>query len=302
MNSLEEKPNKYKSLKDQLSNNKIILAPGCYDAFSAMLISNCGFEAAYLTGASIAYTRLGRPDIGLVSMTEVSNTISLIKERTNIPLIVDGDTGFGNALNVIRTVKLFEMAGANAIQLEDQTLPKRCGHLKGKNLVSSSEMVGKIKAAVDTRNNQEFLIVARTDSIAVEGFESAIERGSKYVEAGADVLFIEAPEDDKQQKTIPEIFKNKIPLLANMVEGGSTPLKNANELESIGYSIVIFPGGLIRAFTHMALEYFASLKKHGPNEPFYPRMLDFNQLNELLGTEEIINIGKKYDLSSSKNK
>ena len=130
MNSLEQKTKKYKSLKNQLLDNQIILAPGCYDAFSAMLISYTGFEAAYLTGASISYTRLGRPDIGLVSMTEVSNTISLIKERTNIPLIVDGDTGFGNALNVIRTVKLFEMAGANAIQLEDQTLPKRCCHLK----------------------------------------------------------------------------------------------------------------------------------------------------------------------------
>ena len=205
MNSLEQKQRKYKSLKNQLLDNKIIIAPGCYDAFSAMLVSNCGFEAAYLTGASISYTRLGRPDIGLVSMTEVSNTINLIKERTNIPLIVDGDTGFGNALNVIRTVKLFEMAGANAIQLEDQTLPKRCGHLKGKTLVSNSEMVGKIKAAVDTRNNEDFLIIARTDSIAVEGFESAIERGKQYMDAGADILFIEAPENEKQQHEIPRI-------------------------------------------------------------------------------------------------
>ena len=300
MNSLEQKTKKYKSLKNQLLDNQIILAPGCYDAFSAMLISHTGFEAAYLTGASISYTRLGRPDIGLVSMTEVSNTISLIKERTNIPLIVDGDTGFGNALNVIRTVKLFEMAGANAIQLEDQTLPKRCGHLKGKSLVSTSEMVGKIKAAVDTRKNEDFLIIARTDSIAVEGFDSAIERGQNYMNAGADILFIEAPEDKNQQQEIPKIFGNKIPLLANMVEGGSTPLKNASELQSIGYSIVIFPGGLIRAFTHMALEYFHSLKEHGSNEPFYPRMLDFGQLNELLGTNEIMDIGKKYDSSSLK--
>ena len=289
---------KFPSLKNQIEKENIIVAPGCYDAFSAMLIENAGFTTAYITGASIAYTRLGKPDIGLVSMSEVVETIHLISERTQIPLIVDGDTGFGNALNVIRTVRAFEAAGANAIQLEDQTLPKRCGHLKGKSLVSAGEMIGKIKAAVDSRRSEEFLIMARTDAIAVEGFEKALERAKKYFEAGADILFIEAPENEKQQAEIPNYFnKLKVPLLANMVEGGSSPLKSASELEKLGYSIVIFPGGLIRAFTHMATEYFDSLKKNGSNVDFQHRMLDFKELNQVLDTDRIMNIGQNYDAS-----
>tara|TARA_Y100000590_G_scaffold380578_1_gene449007 strand:+ start:423 stop:1316 length:894 start_codon:yes stop_codon:yes gene_type:complete len=292
------KEKKFTSLRNQLAKENIIVAPGCYDAFSAMLIENAGFTTAYITGASIAYTRLGRPDIGLVSMSEVVETVYLISERTQIPLIVDGDTGFGNALNVIRTVRAFEAAGANAIQLEDQTLPKRCGHLKGKSLVSAGEMIGKIKAAVDSRRSEDFLIMARTDAIAVEGFEKALERAEKYCEAGADILFIEAPENEKQQAEIPNHFnKLKVPLLANMVEGGSSPLKSASELERLGYSIVIFPGGLIRAFTHMATEYFSSLKKNGSNKDFQDRMLDFKELNQVLETDRIMNIGQNYDAS-----
>ena len=290
----------YKSLKEQITDSEIIVAPGCYDAFSAMLIANAGFSTAYVTGASIAYTRLGRPDIGLVSMAEVTQTISLIHERTSVPLVVDGDTGFGNALNVIRTVRSFEAAGASAIQLEDQTLPKRCGHLKGKTLIPTGEMVGKIKAATDARRSSEFMIIARTDAIAVEGYDKAIERAERYVEAGADVLFIEAPENEEQQAGIAKLFNDRIPLLANMVEGGATPLKTANELEKMGYAIVIFPGGLIRAFTHMATEYFASLKKHGSNEPFRNRMLDFGQLNTLLDTATIMEMGAQYDAENWK--
>ena len=292
-----QKTQSYKPLKDQLAQSEILVAPGCYDAFSAMLIADAGFTAAYVTGASIAYTRLGRPDIGLVSMTEVVETVSLIHERTTIPLLVDGDTGFGNALNVMRTVRAFEAAGASAIQLEDQTLPKRCGHLKGKSLVPAAEMIGKIKAAIDARRTDSFLVIARTDAISVEGYSSAIERAHRYVEAGADLLFIEAPEDETQQAAIPKVFAEKIPILANMVEGGSTPLKSAAELQKLGYSVVIFPGGLIRAFTHMATEYFASLKEHGSNKPFRNRMLDFGQLNSLLGTDKIIAMGSQYDSS-----
>ncbi len=293
----------YEKLNIQLKNsNQIIVAPGCYDAFSAMLIADAGFTTAYVTGASISYTRLGKPDIGLVSMNEVVETINLIHERTSIPLIVDGDTGFGNAINVIRTVRAFEAAGASAIQLEDQTLPKRCGHLKGKSLVSTEEMIGKIKAATDARRSEEFLIIARTDSIAVEGFEEALERASKYKEAGADILFVEAPENDQQQIDIPKFFRNKIPLLANMVEGGFTPLKSANELEKLGYKIVIFPGGLIRAFTFMAREYFASLKANGTNDPFRNRMLDFAELNKILETDKIIKMGSEYDSQNWQDK
>ena len=281
--------------RELIKSEKITIMPGVQDALTACIAAKTGFEVITCGGYSSTAALLGQPDTSQLTMIEMAEHYARICDSVDIPVFGDGDTGFGNALNVIRTVKVFEMAGANAIQLEDQTLPKRCGHLKGKSLVPTSEMVGKIKAAVDTRKSNDFLIIARTDSIAVEGFDSAIARAEQYMHAGADILFIEAPEDERQQKEIPKIFKNKIPLLANMVEGGSTPIKDASELESIGYSIVIFPGGLIRAFTHMALEYFDSLKKHGSNKPFYSKMLDFNQLNELLGTNEIINIGKKYD-------
>ena len=171
-------------LKNRLAQDAILIAPGVYDAFGAMMADRAGFETLYLSGASIAYTKLGRPDIGLVSMDEVAGVISNIRERVDQPLIVDGDTGFGNALNVQRTIRVFERAGASAIQLEDQSLPKRCGHLDGKTLVSGAEMVGKIKAATDARHDGDTLIVARTDAVAVEGYDAAMDRAEGYAEAG----------------------------------------------------------------------------------------------------------------------
>jgi len=188
------------NLKQRLSDDKITVAPGIYDALSGLLVEQAGFSTAYLSGASLAYTRFGRPDIGLIGMREVADTVTVIRERIDIELVVDGDTGYGNALNVIRTVKEFERAGASAIQLEDQDLPKRCGHLNGKSLVSDMEMVGKLKAAVDTRLDENTLIIARTDAIAVEGFDSALDRAERYLEAGADVLFVEAPENRSQME------------------------------------------------------------------------------------------------------
>ncbi|XQW83553.1 isocitrate lyase/PEP mutase family protein [Thalassotalea piscium] len=284
-----------KKLRQAINAPKILIAPGGYDALSGALIEKAGFESMYLSGASIAYTRFGRPDIGLVSMSEVADTISVIRERTELPMIVDGDTGFGNAINVQRTVKLFERVGASAIQLEDQQMPKRCGHLKGKSLVSSVEMVGKIKAAVDARNNDDTVIIARTDAIAVEGFEQALERANAYYEAGADLLFIEAPENIEQMKKINQTFNGKVPLLANMVEGGSTPIKSAQDLEAMGYSLVIFPGAMVRAYTFMAQEFLSTIKEHGNTDNYRNRMLDLTGLNELLGTNEILANGQKYE-------
>ena len=217
------------TLKTLISGAKIVVAPGVSDALGAVLVQQAGFQVAYLSGASIAYTRFGRPDIGLVSMSEVADTLSAITERITLPVIVDADTGFGNALNVIRTVRQFESSGAAAIQLEDQTQPKRCGHLAGKTLVDTGEMVGKIRAALDTRRSAETLIIARTDSIAVEGFESTLERAEKYFEAGADILFIEAPQSEGQMASLVDRFRDRVPLLANMVEGGKTPQKSASE-------------------------------------------------------------------------
>jgi len=181
------------TLRSSLATGEIVVAPGCYDALSALMIEGAGFSAAYLSGAALAYTRFGRPDIGLISMAEVVDTVSVSTERASIPLIVDGDTGFGNALNVQRAIFLFSRCGAQGMRLEDQTMPKRCGHLADKKLVSCGKMVGKIKAALDARSNPECLVIAGTDAIAVEGFNAALDRAEEYLIAGAEVLFIEAP-------------------------------------------------------------------------------------------------------------
>ncbi|MCB2106782.1 MAG: isocitrate lyase/PEP mutase family protein, partial [Rhodobacteraceae bacterium] len=219
-----------KALRQLLAAPGPIVAPGMYDALTARLIEQHGFKCAYLGGASIAYTRIAEPDIGLTSVSEVAQVVSHIRERLTIPFIVDIDTGFGNALNTQRTVRMMERAGASGMQLEDQTYPKRCGHLAGKTLVPTSEMVGKIKAALDARNDPDTVIVARTDAIAVEGFDAALARAQAYAAAGADMLFVEAPRDDAQMKRLGQEFAGKTPLLANMVEGGKTPLKPASEL------------------------------------------------------------------------
>lgn len=283
------------SLKSRLAEPRVLAAPGIYDALTASLATAAGFEALYLSGAAIAYTRLGRPDIGLVSMNEVAEVIALVSDRVPTPLIVDADNGYGNALNVRRTVRLFERAGAGAIQIEDQTLPKRCGHLQDKSLISAAEMAGKIKAAVDARESEDTLIIARTDAVAVEGFERAIARAGLYAEAGADVLFVEAPRSREQLAAVTAALGHRRPLLANMVEGGDTPLASAEELGEIGFRIVIFPGGIVRAIARTAQDYYGSLKAHGTNEPFREHMFDFGALNALIGTPEMLALGQDYD-------
>jgi len=283
------------TLRSRLSRKPIVVAPGVYDAFTALLGTQAGFTTLYLSGAAIAYTRLGRPDIGLVSMSEVADTLALIRDRVDAHLIADADTGYGNALNVTRTVRRFELAGANAIQLEDQDFPKRCGHLDGKVLIPADEMCGKIHAAVDARESREMLIIARTDAMAVEGFERAIERALRYREAGADVLFVEAPKARDDLAHIVAMLGTNVPLMANMVEGGKTPPLSAVKLEAIGFALVIFPGGIVRALGRTASEYYASLAASGSTEPFRSRMLDFDGLNDLIGTPEMIALGKRYE-------
>jgi 2-methylisocitrate lyase-like PEP mutase family enzyme len=282
-------------LRQRLAQDQILVAPGVFDALTGLLAQQAGAEVAYLSGASIAYTRFGRPDIGLVSMTEVAETVAAIRDRIDVPLIVDADTGFGNALNVQRTVRLFERMGANALQLEDQTLPKRCGHLAGKTLVPAGEMRGKIKAALDARASNETLIIARTDAIAVEGIEAALDRAASYAEAGADMLFVEAPQSRGQIDAIMARLKGKAPLMANMVEGGKTPLMTAEELQALGYSLVIFPGGAVRALAATAQRYYASLLATGSTAAMGGAMFEFDGLQELLGTGEMLAHGKAYD-------
>jgi 2-methylisocitrate lyase-like PEP mutase family enzyme len=281
-------------LNMRLHMKPILLAPGVCDPLTALLAARAGAEALYLSGASIAYTRLGRPDIGLVSMSEVADVIAQIRDRVATPLIVDADTGWGNALNLQRTVRAFERAGASALQIEDQSYPKRCGHLAEKRLIPAAEMVGKIRAAVDARASADTLVIARTDAVAVEGFDAAIGRARAYAAAGADALFVEAPGSAEELARIPQALGGSLPLMANMVEGGKTPVTNAAALEAMGFALVIFPGGAVRAMARAAQEFYGTLMRDGTTDAFRNRMFDFDGLNAVIGTGEMLAAGKRY--------
>ncbi len=280
-------------MKQRLAEPRPLLAPGVYDALSALIAEQAGFEALYLSGASIAYTRLGRSDVGLTTFPEVQDTLARITERVRTPVIVDGDTGFGNALNVQRTVRGFERAGAAMVQLEDQTFPKRCGHLEGKAVVPVAEMCGKLRAALDAR--ERTLILARTDALAVEGLDAALDRAEAYLDCGVDALFIEALRTPAQMDAACARFAHRVPLLANMVEGGQTPVQSAAELGERGFRIVIFPGGTARAVAHTLQGYYASLAQQGTTAPWRERMLDFDGLNAVIGTPELLADGRRYE-------
>lgn len=281
-------------LKERLSKPEILLTPGIYDALTASLAEAAGFEALYLSGAAVSYTRLGRPDIGLASVTEMAETMALIRDRVELPVLIDADTGFGNALNAQRTMRLYERAGANALQIEDQSYPKRCGHLADKALIPAGEMAGKIRAMADARHSDSTLIIARTDAIAVEGLDAALDRAELYLAAGADVLFVEAPRSEDHMRAISGQFAGRVPLLANMVEGGDTPLRTAQELQALGFGIVIFPGGIVRALARTAEDYYKSLAETGSTAAFQSRMFDFAALNARLGTDRILADGQSY--------
>ena len=283
------------SLKTRFQNKKIVVMPGVYDGLTASLAEAAGFEALYLSGAAVAYTRLGRPDIGLTTASEMADTLTLIADRTSLPVIIDADTGFGNALNAQRTMRLYERAGASALQIEDQTFPKRCGHLSEKSLISTGEMVGKIAAMADARTSDETLIIARTDAIAVEGFSAAEDRAEAYLEAGADILFVEGPNSHEEMQAICDRFAGRVPLLANMVEGGKTPIKSADDLATLGYSIAIFPGGAVRAISCHLQAYYNGLLSDGNNACFADRMHDFNGLNEIIETSALLELSKNYE-------
>jgi 2-methylisocitrate lyase-like PEP mutase family enzyme len=287
------------TLKSRLARAPILLAPGVYDGLTAALAEQAGFEALYLSGAAVSYTRLGRPDIGLATMTEMADTLALIRDRVALPIIIDADTGHGNALNAMRCMRLFERAGASALQVEDQTFPKRCGHLSDKSLIPAAEMAGKIAAMADARTNADTLIIARTDAIAVEGFDAALARAEAYLTAGADALFIEAPRSGAELARIAASFKGRVPLMANMVEGGETPISSAADLGAMGFQLVIFPGGIVRALTKTAQDYYASLLVHGSNAPFAPRMHDFAGLNRTIGTPQMLETGARYSGDTS---
>ncbi|UCH18080.1 MAG: isocitrate lyase/phosphoenolpyruvate mutase family protein [Burkholderiales bacterium] len=282
------------NLKNRIAEPRVLLAAGVYDALSALIAEQAGFEALYLSGASIAYTRLALGDVGLTTETEVEDVLSRVAERVRAPLIADADTGFGNAVNVQRTVRRFERAGAAMIQLEDQAFPKRCGHLDGKAVVPVDEMCGKLRAALDARHDAGTLILARTDALAVEGLDAALERAERYLACGVDALFIEALRSSAQMDAACAQFAARVPLLANMVEGGKTPVQSAAELGARGFRIVIFPGGAARAAAFALRDYYASLAAHGSTRPFASRMLDFDGLNALIGTPTLLAESKRY--------
>ena len=281
-------------LRARLARSPVLVAPGVIDPLTATIAVNAGFEALYLTGAGIAYSRLGMADVGLTTMTEVSEVIARIADKVDVPLIVDGDTGFGNAITVQRTMRFFERAGAAAIQIEDQTFPKRCGHLRGKDVVATEEMVGKIKAAVDARMNG-MMVIGRTDAGAVEGFERAFERAHRYIEAGADIIFVEAPRTREELQAVPKALGNRVPLMANMVEGGRTPMTPVKDLEAMGFNLVVFSAGVVRAMAKSARTFYDTLMQDGTSDRMREDMYSFDELADIVGTNALLEAGQRYD-------
>ena len=283
--------NSRKKLRELVNGNRYIIVPGAYDPLTARLVQLAGFDAVYLTGGG--YSRAnGLPDLGLFTMSENIEFISRAVEAVDIPVIADMDTGYGNALNVIRAMREFEKTGIAAFHLEDQVSPKKCGHYEGKQLVSKAEMVGKIKAAVDTRRDADMVIIARTDSRAVEGFEAAIDRMNAYLEAGADVGFVEAPQTVEEMEQIPRSINR--PALVNIFEGGKTPPLPAKQLEAMGYRIGIYPSQTHRAAIFAAQEVLAVLKRDGDTAAIEHRLATFNDREQAVNTARWRELERKY--------
>ncbi|MFB3819098.1 MAG: oxaloacetate decarboxylase [Candidatus Methylomirabilales bacterium] len=286
-------------LRTLLRGPEFLLLPGCFNALSARLIEQAGFPAIYVSGAGVASHFVGYPDIGLTSMTEVLENARNIAAVTRIPVLCDADTGFGNAVNVMRTVREFERAGLAGIQLEDQVMPKKCGHTEGKLLVTKEEMVQKIRAAVDARQDPDFVLVIRTDAIAVNGLDDALERAFAYEAAGADVLFVEAPRSVEEMRRIATTLT--VPLLANMVEGGGkTPVLPARELQAMGYRLAIYPTALWMAAIKAMREVLEVLKADGTSLRYAERMVSFQEMFEAVGRAGYAALERKYAAPSAR--
>ena len=281
-------------LRELLASPDLIVAPGAYDALSARLIAQAGFSVVYMTGFGTAASVLGQPDIGLLTMSEmVSRAAALASVIGDLPLIADADTGYGNPINVRRTIREYERAGVAGLHIEDQVWPKKCGHMEGKQVIPMDEMVQKIRAAVDARQDPDFVIIARTDANAVYGLEDAIQRGRAYREAGADVIFIEAPRSVEELRTIAQAFPD-VPLLFNWAESGKTPALSLDEIRTLGYKLVLFPVSLLFAATRAMLGLLEVFKQGQTSAPFAERMVTFSQFTDLIGLPEVQDLERRY--------
>jgi 2-methylisocitrate lyase-like PEP mutase family enzyme len=286
-----------KRLRELLARPGATMAPGVADALNARLVKRHGFDAVYMTGAGTTAVRLGMPDVGLLTMTEMIDNAGRIAEASGLPLIADADNGYGGVLNVRRTIQGYERAGVAGVHLEDQVIPKRCGHLAGKQVVPVEEAVAKIRAAADARIDADFVIIARTDAVAVEGFDAALERAAKYREAGADVLFIEAPNAEQLPKIAPR-FKG-VPLLYNMATSGKTPFLSKTEVERLGFKLIIYPNWLMLAAIKAASQVLETLKKEGSIAGLAPQVPSFKEFFDLVGMDEVQEMEARYGVEES---
>ena len=281
-------------LQRQLQADRVLPVPGVYDGLSALLVEQAGFDCAFLSGACLAFARFGRPDLGLVCAAELRETVAVLRDRVSIPLIVDMDTGFGNALNVQRTVRDLERAGASALQMEDQLAPKRCGHMAGKTVIPVAEMVGKIRAALDARLDDSTLLIARTDALGVNGFEDALERAERYLEAGADALFIEAPQSVAQMQQIGRQFGGRTPLVHNLVEGGNSPVTGSAGLQQLGYRLALYPAALLHQFVPAAQALLQVIANTGSTASLRSQLYELGDMNRVLGAEQLLAAAGQY--------
>jgi 2-methylisocitrate lyase-like PEP mutase family enzyme len=291
--------NSRQTLKTLLLRNKLLVAPGCFDGLSARLVEEAGFEAAYLSGGAVARS-MGIPDIGLVTMSEAIERAVQAVSTIKIPIIADADTGYGNAVNLVRTVREFERAGVAAIHIEDQITPKRCGHLEGKEVVPLAEIEQKIAAALATRTDPDFCIIARTDARAVNGMDDAIARAQAFAKLGVDAIFVEAPQSEEELEEIPRRVPG-VPLLVNVFKGGKTPMLPMERLEKMGYRIAIYPSETQRAAIHAMRNALSTLKREGTTESIDDRLTTFKERDRVVGLDDWQKIEKSYLTADTEN-